>query len=104
MAKFNSGYLRTVDVQKSFYETKNGEQIGMFPFEVNPPKPDSGTVSAPIGGTGPNVGGLTGTNVGLSGPNTNLTGLTVSNTGLTVSNTNTGSKTKATGKKKDKKK
>lgn len=47
MAKFNSGYLRTVDSQKSFYETKNGEVPGQFPFETIPPspKPDSGTAS-----------------------------------------------------------
>lgn len=47
MAKFNTGYLRTVDSQKSFYETKNGEVPGQFPFETIPPspKPDSGTAS-----------------------------------------------------------
>lgn len=51
MAKFNSGYLRTVDVQKSFYETKSGEVPGMFPFDINPPSLDTGTSSAPQGGS-----------------------------------------------------
>jgi len=47
MSKFNSGYLRTVDVQKSFYETKTipgtggkdqearTEPLGFLPLEVN---------------------------------------------------------------------
>ena len=42
MAKFNSGYLRTVDVQKSFYETKTlpgtneekTEPLGLLPLEI----------------------------------------------------------------------
>lgn len=53
MAKFNSGYLRTVDVQKSFYETKGGEAPGVFPFEINQPSNDasSGTSSATLGST-----------------------------------------------------
>ena len=47
-AKFNSGYLRTVDVQKTFYETesvidKNGKQttmpIGGFAYELAPDTP-----------------------------------------------------------------
>lgn len=33
MSKFNSGYLRTVDVTKTFYETKSGDAIGQFPSE-----------------------------------------------------------------------
>ena len=33
ISKFNSGYLRTVDVTKTFYETKGGEAIGQFSFE-----------------------------------------------------------------------
>ena len=43
MSKFNSGYLRTVDVQKSFYETKTlpgsdnskTEPLGFLPLELN---------------------------------------------------------------------
>ena len=43
MAKFNSGYLRTVDVQKSFYETKTlpntgdsqTEPLGLLPLELS---------------------------------------------------------------------
>lgn len=61
MAKFNSGYLRTVDVQKSFYETASGEAVGMFPFEANPPKPDTGTASTPTGGTQSATPGVSGT-------------------------------------------
>jgi hypothetical protein len=42
MGKFNSGYLRTVDVQKSFYETKTlpgtgdakTEPLGLLPLEI----------------------------------------------------------------------
>ena len=42
MSKFNSGYLRTVDIQKSFYETKTlpgtndskTEPIGLLPLEI----------------------------------------------------------------------
>jgi hypothetical protein len=51
MSKFNSGYLRTVDVQKSFYEINLNEAVGQFDFEANPPAPDSGTASAPLGGS-----------------------------------------------------
>jgi hypothetical protein len=45
MAKFNSGYLRTVDVQKSFYETKTlpntkpadsqTEPLGYLPLDLS---------------------------------------------------------------------
>ena len=50
MSKFNSGYLRTVDVQKSFYEINLNEAVVQFEFEANPPAKDSGTASAPLGG------------------------------------------------------
>jgi hypothetical protein len=82
MAKFNSGYLRTVDVQKSFYETGKNEQIGVFPFELKLPDPDpviSGSVSNP---------GLSGSNInttGLTPSNPSSAGLTPSNAGLTPS-------------------
>jgi hypothetical protein len=55
-AKFNSGYLRTVDVQKTFYETeaiidKNGKQttmpIGGFAYELAPNTNDGATQSTP---------------------------------------------------------
>jgi hypothetical protein len=69
MARFNSGYLRTVDVQKTYYETgtfkKEGsndiiiEPPGIFPWQFTPTFPEgatsSGTSSTP-GTTGSNVG------------------------------------------------
>ena len=54
--KFNSGYLRTVDVQKTFYETesiidKNGKQtkmpIGGFAYELAADTSDTATQSTP---------------------------------------------------------
>ena len=86
ISKFNSGYLRTVDVTKTFYETKGGEAVGQFPFE-----------NFGLGGT-PSNNQIIG-----SGSTTNLpTGGTVSNAstvketllnnvnGGTVSNSDTG--------------
>lgn len=62
MGKFNSGYLRTVDVQKSFYETKtlpggddgNTEPLGLLPFELTQEAIDGATV---VPGTPSNIGG-----------------------------------------------
>ena len=103
MSKFNSGYLRTVDVQKSFYETKNGETPGMFPFEISPPPTDgsSGTSSAPQGGTQstPIPGSTANTNDTLNAITSAGLGL-----GLTNSNVNGGSATKAADNKLVKKK
>jgi hypothetical protein len=67
MGKFNSGYLRTVDVQKSFYETKTlpgtgdgkTEPLGLLPLELtqeNIFKPGSASNTA---GTPSNTGGTT---------------------------------------------
>jgi hypothetical protein len=78
MSKFNSGYLRTVDVQKSFYEINTNEAVGQFDFEANPPAPDSGTASSPLGGS----------------QSTPIPGSTQSST--VAKNTNSGSSTKAT--------
>lgn len=50
MAKFNSGYLRTVDIEKTFYETSQGEPAGSFPF-VNP----TGNTQSNSGATGVNT-------------------------------------------------
>ena len=100
MAKFNSGYLRTVDVQKSFYETRSKEEPGMFPFDVNPPVENGPTQSsAPIGGTN-SVANPGGTQSGgpVSGTQSNI------GVGNTQSNAGSGSTTKATNGKKPKKK
>ena len=44
MSKFNSGYLRTVDIQKSFYELESSTQaIGGFAYETFPSKGDQPT-------------------------------------------------------------
>jgi hypothetical protein len=47
MSKFNSGYLRTVDVQKSYYETKKGglDEMAFLPLETISPV-NSGTQSS----------------------------------------------------------
>jgi hypothetical protein len=68
--KFNSGYLRTVDVQKTYYEAesvidKNGKQttmpIGGFAYELAPDLSDVGTQSTPINSATNNTGnGATG--------------------------------------------
>jgi hypothetical protein len=56
MSKFNSGYLRTVDVQKTFYETNSFkssdgnhymEQVGKLPFDNQVYGTPSNTVVAP---------------------------------------------------------
>lgn len=75
--KFNSGYLRTVDVQKTFYETetiidKNGKQttmpIGGFAYESAPNTSDGGTQSTPINIATNNTGnGVTGVIAQASG-------------------------------------
>jgi hypothetical protein len=65
MGKFNSGYLRSIDVQKTYYETSqitSGgksyiEPIGILPGEASVP-PDVGTASGTAsGGSASNVGG-----------------------------------------------
>jgi hypothetical protein len=67
MGRFNSGYLRTVDVQKSYYETgtitKGDQSIieppGIFPWQFTPTFPEgatSSTASNTINGTTSNAG------------------------------------------------
>lgn len=51
MAKFNSGYLRTVDVQKTFYETKANELPGMMPWDNTTVKDDGAGGTASVGAT-----------------------------------------------------
>ena len=89
MAKFNSGYLRTVDVQKSFYETKTlpgtnnekTEPLGFLPLELTQESifingtPSAGTTPSNASGAG-GAGGANGTGgvqpAGpVNGPNTN---------------------------------
>lgn len=82
MAKFNSGYLRSVDVQKTFYETqqvkgadtnKYIEPVGILPFNDIQYGTPSSTASTP-GGTGSNTATGAGNNTPTQG-----TGGTVSN-------------------------
>lgn len=79
MGKFNSGYLRSIDVQKTYYETSQitsggksyTEPIGILPGEASVP-PDVGTASGTAsGGSASNVGGTggpTNTNNNLQNP------------------------------------
>lgn len=79
MGKFNSGYLRSIDVQKTYYETSQitsggksyTEPIGILPGEASVP-PDVGTVSGTAsGGSASNIGGTggpTNTNNNLQNP------------------------------------
>lgn len=79
MGKFNSGYLRSIDVQKTYYETSQitsggksyTEPIGILPGEASVP-PDIGTASGTAsGGSASNVGGTggpTNTNNNLQNP------------------------------------
>jgi hypothetical protein len=76
MGKFNSGYLRSIDVQKTYYETSQitsggksyTEPIGILPGEASVP-PDVGTVSGTAsGGSASNIGG----NGGPTNTNNNL--------------------------------
>lgn len=79
MGKFNSGYLRSIDVQKTYYETSQitsggksyTEPIGILPGEASVP-PDIGTVSGTAsGGSASNIGGTggpTNTNNNLQNP------------------------------------
>ena len=77
MAKFNSGYLRSVDVQKTYFETNqvttNGvskpEEYGFLPgetinYEEKPGLSSSGTPSNTGGGSVSNAGGSSTTGVG----------------------------------------
>lgn len=87
MSKFNSGYLRTVDVQKTFYETNKivgqdksvyPERIGVLPLDdtaygATPSSPTSGGTSAGQSGTNvvaPQGGGTAsvGTNTSTGAP------------------------------------
>jgi hypothetical protein len=81
MGKFNSGYLRTVDIQKSFYETKTlpntndskTEPLGLLPLELTQDgiyKPASAS----------NTGGAT-----AGTPGSNSTGASSSTAGVTAS-------------------
>lgn len=103
MSKFNSGYLRTVDVQKSFYETNSGEVPGQFPFEINPPSLDTGTSSTPQGGSQSTP--IPGSTQSTSTKDTlNAIKSASFGVGLTNSNSNGGSATKAENGKLTKKK
>ena len=59
MAKFNSGYIRSVDVQKSFYETnyiddgtkQYEEKAGNFPYDYENIQGDSSTISGSVSGS-----------------------------------------------------
>ena len=80
MSKFNSGYLRTVDVQKSFYETKTlpgtkiensqTEPLGLLPFEITQEKVFKEGSASNTGTTPSNTGGVNTAN------NTNQTNTT----------------------------
>lgn len=102
MAKFNSGYLRSVDVQKTFYETNSiigadkvvyAERIGVLPLDDTA---YGSTASTPEGG---------GTSAGQSGTNANpapgggsASVATDATTGQSVNvNTNAENTTNATG-------
>ena len=70
MAKFNSGYLRTVDVQKSFYETKTlpgtnnekTEPLGFLPLDI-----DNKLLYSTPAGTSSNTGAATPTGTANTG-------------------------------------
>ena len=92
MAKFNSGYLRTVDVQKTFYETtvnfdnkgnvKSEEPVGVLPGEAVY-KSDLGTSgTSGTSGTNGNMGG----GGGKDGTGGNKTGSDTSGTSGTGGN------------------
>jgi hypothetical protein len=84
MAKFNSGYLRTVDVQKTFYETNSvagadGKTAYMEPVGILP-------LNDQVYGTGSNTGASpAGTNNA-----TNPTGASPSNINLDITKTEEG--------------
>jgi hypothetical protein len=67
MGKFNSGYLRTVDVQKSFYETKTlpgtgdgkTEPLGLLPLEITQENLYAPGSASNTAGTPSNTGGTT---------------------------------------------
>lgn len=101
MAKFNSGYLRSVDVQKTFYETRQitgndkltyNEPVGILPFNDISYGTASSTASTP-GATGSNS--PTGANDATPTPGR---GATVSTTGETNTG-NTDNTTRAEGGK-----
>jgi hypothetical protein len=65
MSKFNSGYLRTVDIQKSFYETNKGDSTNLLENAIKNSAGSagvSGTSSAGQSGTNatPALGGTSG--------------------------------------------
>ena len=86
MAKFNSGYLRTVDVQKTFYETNSvaagdGKTSYMEPVGILP-------LNDQVYGTGSTTG--TGTNPAGTTNNTNPTGGTPSTANIDTTKTQDG--------------
>lgn len=98
MAKFNSGYLRTVDVQKSFYETnqivgsdgkKYNEAVGVLPISdvVYGSSGTSGT-SGSTGTSGGSSAGQSGTNLNPPQGGTSGTVGTNSTTGNAVTTNN----------------
>ena len=93
MGKFNSGYLRTVDVQKSFYETKTlpgtgknsdakTEPLGLLPLEIT-----QDGVFKP--GSASNTGGTK--TEGTTGASTNTAGAASGSSGTSGSSGSSGS-------------
>ena len=86
MGKFNSGYLRTVDIQKSFYETKTlpntndskTEPLGLLPLELTQDGIYKPVVGSPSNTAAPTPATTT---------NTNATGASPSIAGATPSQT-----------------
>jgi hypothetical protein len=73
MAKFNSGYLRTVDVQKTFFETTvkfgaDGKVASQEPVGVMPGEAE---FKSDLGTSGTSGAGTSGTNGNQGGGNTN---------------------------------
>jgi hypothetical protein len=77
MSKFNSGYLRTVDVQKSFYETKTlpgtdnsvTEPLGFLPLDLTSENIKIGNGATPSASTASNTGAGAGAATGaVNGP------------------------------------
>ncbi len=101
MGKFNSGYLRTVDIQKSFYETaayETGkdkmavEAMGSMPFDVQKENISSSGTSGTAGTSGTSgttTGNATGPTNGTSGvvSSSGTSGLVSSTSGNTENQT-----------------
>jgi hypothetical protein len=101
MAKFNSGYLRTVDVQKSFYETnqiigsdgsKYNESVGVLP--INDVVYGSSGTSGTSGSSGTSGAVQSGTNANPNQGGTSGAVTTDQNTGAPVVVTTNGDNTK----------